>query len=236
MAAKAANKIMKKLLYCPIIHMSADLGSLASEVTKRGIAGLGEDLWKRHMETIRGFWQVVEEYFNSVEVRGFKVYQDGMAADGEMGKNIIEEGVKRGSKNFEIISSLLKRGAVLVRTEDFNLLKLEVDRLLKISRAKTVVRKLAAYLAYRLTKKSLLRRRDEFIARRINETLKDGETGVLFVGAYHDVNRWLAHDIRVKEVKDRRRIADYQRKILFRERKRKEVKELSDYVVSPVEK
>lgn len=226
---------MKKLLYCPIIHMSADLGSLANEAAKRGIAGLGEDLWKRHTETIRGFWQAVEGYFNSIEVSGFKVYQDGMAADGEMGGKIIEEGIKGGSKNFEILSSLLKRGANLVKTEDLNLLKLELDRLIKISKAKTVFSKLVAYIEYRLTKNGLLKRRDEFIARRINETLKDGETGILFVGAYHDVTRWLASDIRVKEVKDRKRVADYQRKFIFRERKGKEVEALSDYLVSPIE-
>ena len=225
---------MKKLLYVPIIHMSADLGSLAHEVTKRGIAGLGEDLWKRHLETIRGFWQAVEEYFISIEVRGFKVYQDGMAADGEMGGKIIEEGVKSGSKNFEIVSSLLKRGAVLVRTEDYNLLKQELDRLLKISKAGTVIRKLAAYLEYRLTKNGLLRRRDEFIARRINETLKAGETGIIFVGAYHDVHRWLASDIMVREVKDRRRVADYQKKFILQGKKTKEVEGLSNYLASPV--
>ncbi len=226
---------MKKLLYVPVIHMSADLGSLAHEAAKRGMAGLGEDLWKRHQETIRGFWQALEVYFNSIEVAGFKVYQDGMAADGEMGKKIIEEGVKSGSKNFEIVSSLLKRGASLVRTEDFILLKLELDRFLKISRAKTVIRKFAAYLEYRLTKNGLLRKRDEFIARRINETLKDGETGILFVGAYHDVNCWLASDIMVKEVKDRKRVAGYQRKFPYWEKRRKEVEALADYLVSPVE-
>ncbi|MBI5886768.1 MAG: hypothetical protein HZB85_09355 [Deltaproteobacteria bacterium] len=226
---------MRKLLYCPIIHMSADLGSLTHEVTKRGTAGLGEDLWKRHQKTIRGFWQAMEAYFDSTPASGFKVYQDGMAADGEMGQKIIEEGVKNGSKNFEIVSSLIKRGAVLVRTEDFNLLKLELDRLIKISKAKTVIKKLAAYLEYILTKNSLLRRRDEFIARRINETLEDGETGVLFVGAYHDVARWLASDISVKEVKDRKRVADYQRRFTLWERKRKEVEELSCYLVSPVD-
>lgn len=226
---------MKKLLYCPIIHMSADLGSLAHEATKRGMAALGEDLWKKHQETIRGFWQTMEDYLNSIEVSGFKVYQDGMAADGEMGKKIIEEGVKSGSKNFEIVSSLLKRGAILVRTEDFNLLKLELDRLVKISKAGGVIRKLAAYIEYMWTKKGLLRSRDEFIARRINETLKDGETGILFVGAYHDVHRWLASDIQVAEVKDRRMVADYQRKFILQGKKAKEVEELSDYLVSPVE-
>ena len=38
---------MRTLLYVPIIHTSADLGSLAKEVTQRGIKDLGEEIWKK---------------------------------------------------------------------------------------------------------------------------------------------------------------------------------------------
>ena len=33
---------MRTLIYVPVIHTSADLGSLAGDVTKRSIADLGE--------------------------------------------------------------------------------------------------------------------------------------------------------------------------------------------------
>ncbi len=42
---------MKRLLYVPIIHTSADLGSMAKDVAKRGKADLGEDIWKEHKKT-----------------------------------------------------------------------------------------------------------------------------------------------------------------------------------------
>ncbi|MEK7220546.1 MAG: hypothetical protein AAB253_05060, partial [candidate division NC10 bacterium] len=44
----------------------------------------------------------------------------------------------------------------------------------------------------------LLRQRDEFIGRRIDETLKEGEVGILFIGLMHRVDRFLAPDIEVQ--------------------------------------
>ncbi len=43
----------------------------------------------------------------------------------------------------------------------------------------------------------ILRRRDAFIAERINGTLKSGETGILFVGSLHNVVPMLDPDIEV---------------------------------------
>ena len=44
----------------------------------------------------------------------------------------------------------------------------------------------------------LLTRRDAFMAKRIGETLPPGATGILFVGALHDVARFLPEDISVE--------------------------------------
>jgi hypothetical protein len=44
---------------------------------------------------------------------------------------------------------------------------------------------------------SLLQRRDHYIARRINETLHAGETGLLFLGMLHSIRSWLDKDVRV---------------------------------------
>ena len=100
---------MRLLIYIPVIHTSADLGSLAKDVTKRGITELGEEVWKEHMKRVEGFWDVISHYFDSMDVSGMKIYQDGMVADGEVGQKIVEEGIKSGSKNYEIISKLLQK-------------------------------------------------------------------------------------------------------------------------------
>jgi hypothetical protein len=44
----------------------------------------------------------------------------------------------------------------------------------------------------------ILRQRDEFIARRVDESLKEGEVGILFIGLMHRVDRFLPADIEVQ--------------------------------------
>lgn len=214
--------------------MSADLGSIANHVDKRGIAVFGEEFWKKHRETISGFWDSIVKYFSNLEVNDFKIYQDGMVADAEVGQKIVEEGVKSGSKNYEIIDDLLKKGAVLVKTEDFALVKEERDRIVKITQAATTTQKLIAYLKYKLAKNRLLKKRDNYIAKRIDETLDYGETGILFLGAYHDIIPKLAKNIQVIEVKEARKISRYQNLLLSARKNKLEFEELNKYLISPV--
>jgi len=225
---------MRKLIYVPIIHMGADLGSIANYVDKRGIAGFGEEFWTRHRETISGFWDSINNYFANLEVKDFKIYQDGLVADGEIGQKIVEEGIKAGSKNYEIIDDLIKRGAILVQTEDFPLVKEERDRIVKITQAKTTTGKLIAYLKYRLAKNRLLKKRDNYIAKRIDETLTQGEVGILFLGAYHNIIPKLAKGVRLIEVKEVEKIKGYQKSLLSFRKNKEEFDQLAKYLISPV--
>ncbi len=225
---------MRRLIYAPVIHMSADLGTIAKHVDKRGVADFGEQFWRKHREVITGFWDSVTKYFSNLQVRNVKIYQDALVVGGDVGQRIIEEGAKAGSKNYELIADLVKRGAILVRTEDFALVKKERDRIVKLMNATTLAEKVMAYLKYRLTKDTLLKKRDNYIAKRIDDTLNHSETGILFLGAYHHIAPKLSKDIQTTEVKDVKKIRDYQR-LLPRMRKRKEqFEDLSKYLVSPV--
>lgn len=226
---------MKTLIYVPIIHTGADLGSLAKDVAKRGIADLGEDFWEKHRERVDRFWDVVLQYFDSVDVSGAKIYQDGMVAEGEIGRKIVEDVVKSGSKNYELITRLLNRGAFLVKTEDFKLVKEERDRLLTITQTKSTTQKLIAFIKYKFIKNRLLKKRDKFIAQRINETLHDGEKGVLFIGAFHNVKKWLLKDIQIKEIKDIQKISKYYRLLPFHDKHRERFEELGRYLIAKVE-
>lgn len=225
---------MRTLIYIPIIHTSADLGSLAEDVTKRGIANLGDELWERHRKTVEGFWDAIAAYSDSIDVSGMKIYQDGMVAEGEIGEKIVEEGVRSGSKNFELLSRLIKRGAILVRTEDFKLVKEERDRLVSITQASCISQKILAFIKYRLKKNRLLEKRDRFISKRISETLSHGERGILFIGAYHNIKKWLPKDIEIREIKDTRKVMRYQSLLPFYKRNKEQFEELSRYLVSPV--
>ena len=88
--------------------------------------------------------------------------------------------------------------------------------------------------AYKTREPSQTQQRDEFIAGRINETLAEGETGILFIGAYHDVVHRLAPDIRVGQVKEVARVKEYHKSLINTKRHDQQLQELGEYLVSPV--
>lgn len=71
-----------------------------------------------------------------------------------------------------------------------------------------------------------------FIARTINETLQDGETAVLLIGAYHNVFPHLSKDILVKEVKEQEKVKAYFDELIQGTDKNK-FEELAKYLISP---
>ena len=225
----------RSLILVPVIHTSVDLGSLAKDIAKRGIAGLGEDVWKGHIRTIEGFWDSIMDYFDSLDMSpGMKIYQDGLVADGEIGQKIVEDCAMAGSRNYELVFRLIKQGAVLVKTEDLKLVLEERDKLLSITKAKSNFQRILAFIRYKFAKGKLLNKRDQFIAHRINETLKSEEKGILFIGASHNVGNGLDSDIKVTEMKDMQKINQYQQMLLRCNKNKTRFEELGKYLVSEV--
>ena len=174
--------------------MESDLGGVAAEVERRSAALCGEGRWARHKEVVSAFWRSIADYLGQIEAGHIKIYQDGLPGGGELGRKIVEEGARRGSKNYEIILDLAKRGAEIMKTEDASLLKEEYERLNLLAEAGKSAGCSGSQGGYGLRKDSLTNRRDRFIARTINETLAEGELGILFIGAYHDLITHLAQD------------------------------------------
>jgi len=225
---------MRKLYLIPIIHMSADMGSMASTLEDSAAAKLTPELWQRHKDIVSVFWDSIGRFLDSLDVNGFKVYQDGLVADGVEGLRIVRESINQGSKNYEIVGRLLERGAVLVKTEALSLVKQEYSYITKMTRSRSVKEREVAALRYKLAQGKLLKQRDEFIAGRINETLTEGEAGILFIGAYHDVIHRLAPDIRVAQVKEVARVRDYHGSLINTKRHDQQLQELSEYLTSPI--
>ncbi|MBI2836595.1 MAG: hypothetical protein HYX85_02755 [Chloroflexi bacterium] len=201
---------MRKLYVVPIVHQKADMGSMAPALEKLVAEEIGQAEWRKHEEEVERFWDSIDAFFSSLDASGLKIYQDGLIADGAAGLKIISEGVKLGSKNYLIIGKLLGRGAKLVKTEDPFLVKGEYDYIAKIARAKSERERETWASRYRLARDRLLHQRDDFIAKRIAETLGEGETGVLFIGASHRVQERLLEDILVITVKDDARVSEYR--------------------------
>ena len=150
------------------------------------------------------------------------------------GRRIVREGISQGSKNYEIVGRLLERGAVLVKTEALSLVKQEYSYITKMTRSRSLKEREVAAFRYKLARGKLLKQRDEFMAGRINETLSEGETGILFIGAYHDVIHRLDPDIKVGEVKEVARVKDYHKSLINKGRYDQYLQELGEYLTAPV--
>ena len=69
---------------------------------------------------------------------------------------------------------------------------------------------------------------------RINETLKEEETGILFFLAYHNVLATLAADIKVVQVKEVAKVGEYHRALISKGSCDQHLLRLLEYPVSPV--
>lgn len=193
----------------------------------------GKEHWNRHKKAVSGFWDSIANFFDLLDASNLKIYQDGLMIDGGLGKKIIEQGARKGSKNHKIVRKLMEKGAKIMKTEDLSLLKEEYNSLIKLSQTKSFLEKMVAYIGYKLRKDPLMEKRDKFIAERINETLRDEEVGVLFIGAYHNVLPRISKDIIVQEVKERSKVKAYFDE-LVRGKDEKRFNELAEYLASPV--
>ena len=223
---------MRKLLYVPVIHMEPDLGSEATAIANKSVSLFGKDRWAKHKESVAKFWDSIADYFATVDASNLKIYQDGLPADGALGRKIIEEAVKRGSKNHQIVLSLMARGAEIRKTEDPSLLKEEYEYITGLTHSRSGAEKSIAYARYKLRKNQLTKERDKFVAKTIDETLKKGETGLLFMGSYHNIFPYLPKDIIVKQIKERNKISAYFTELVIGGEGRK-FDQLSEYLASP---
>lgn len=227
---------MRNLIYIPIIHSSADMGSMASELTRKSINEFGEEFWNTHVDTVNQYWEVIRHYCDTIDFDGkpVKIYQDGMVADGDIALKIMEDSVKAGSKNYEIISRLVNHGATIVKTEDLSMVKKELDMLKSIPTSGSLIMKVIKIIKFKITRHKLLVQRDKFIAETIDRTLAPNETGIIFIGAYHGVLNKLSKDILVKEVKEINKVREYQKLIPFHTKRKQHFDNLSKYLVQPV--
>jgi hypothetical protein len=196
---------MRKLIIVPIFHTDTDMGTFKERMTRIGEEQFGKIEWQHHKESIEKFWEeldrAIEKIIKNIDIGKLKIYQDGQVVDGPVGVKIIEETAEKGSKNHRIILKYIKKGATLMRTESFEALKEEYFLVRDMMTAKTPMEAERAAKAYEERKGELLKRRDKFIAKNIDKTLKEDEIGVLFIGATHNVGDELPPTINVEYLK-----------------------------------
>ena len=189
---------MRRLKYVPIIHTGVEMGSMLGTLKAEYIRRFGIQKWEEHNRIIEDFWQGIRKKIFDLNLNYpcTRLYQDGLPVCGrEM--DLVQELVKMGSPNHRILMDLIHLGAKLEGTEDPKLL-VEEYHFLKNATANPQDQNMGR--RYQQLAKKILQNRDSFIGRRIDETLKKGETGLLFMGITHRVDKTLPRDIEIDYV------------------------------------
>lgn len=189
---------MRKLIYVPVIHTEADMGSVAEPLKKEYIQRYGLKRWEEHTGAINSMWRGIRKkmFDLGLDYKKTKVYQDGLpVCNKELA--IASDLAQAGNENYKIILELVQRGAKLVGTEDPGLLLEEYNYIKAITRINDLEEKGKAIKKYEKKALDILKRRDKYIANRIRKTLMEGETGILFIGMRHKVDEKLSKDIKI---------------------------------------
>jgi hypothetical protein len=185
----------RKLVYIPIIHTAADMGTLAASIRGKKLSMVGRQGLARNVAAVEKMWDKIERVASRLPLTPgtVRVYQDGLPIC-QHEQEIVSELAESGSRNHRLLLQLQSRGARVMGTESPELL-VEEYQLAKASLASGVTAEDAS--RQRQLRDTVLEKRDRFIADRINVTLGDGETGILFIGMLHSLSRFLDSDIRV---------------------------------------
>ena len=186
---------MRTLLAIPIIHTEHDMGTLLEHIQREYVARFGQDKWHAHLRSIDDVWVGIRQMLTLLELPhvSVRLYQDGLPVCGKE-REIVLDLASQGSVNHQLLLELMTKGAQLEGTEDPGLLLQEYrfhQGQLRNSLPEQEQQR------SELSQKLLLQR-DQFIAERINATLRVGEIGLLFLGLAHAVNAFLDADILVK--------------------------------------
>ena len=193
---------MRRLILIKIIHTSVDMGSMSEGLVKEGMAKIGREKWLENQRKIEKFWDDLEKEIDvlNLDYSKTRIYQDGLPCGGELVLRIVWETADKGSKNYQIVRKLIQRGATIEATESPELLRNEYEHIKALFTARTPEDKADAVHRYDQIKDELMQRRDAYIAKSIDLTLKEGETGLLFIGAAHDIIPKLSKEIEVKNL------------------------------------
>ncbi|WP_224249740.1 hypothetical protein [Hyalangium gracile] len=187
---------MRTLIHVPILHSEVDLGSLAEELRRRFQESFGASAWSKRVASVDSMWNSLRTTLLELPIPWEKtrLYQDGLpVCDRE--RDIVQVLASKGSQNHRLLLELMERGATLMGTESPELLVKEYRRGQQLVEAARQSPSETDVRNFKNEGEALLRERDRFIARRIGSTLRDDETGLLFLGLLHRVDDFLDPNI-----------------------------------------
>jgi hypothetical protein len=159
------------------------------------LSALGRRGLKRNAAVVDKMWEELERVVSHLPTpQGtVRVYQDGLPVCGHE-REIVSELAGAGHRNHRLLLKLQAGGALLMGTESPELLVEEYQLATAAFASGAAAR---PELSQNRLRDMLLEKRDRYIGDRINRTLGAGESGILFLGALHEVTQYLDPDIEV---------------------------------------
>jgi hypothetical protein len=168
----------KMLIRVPRMYTEAEI--------KNRLKSLPDDFEKTKNE----FWAYVNEKLTGFVGKVKRVYRDGICVSGE---EALDELAKLDAENFEIAKKLVDGGATFERTEDPMLIAESDNWLSTLSYQEPNIVVSELY-------EETMKERDDFVSKRIDQTLGEEEIGVLFM----DPTRSISLDEKTKIIIMRR--------------------------------
>lgn len=156
---------------------------------------LKKESGKEYRKKIDRYWEEVKNRIEDLEAKLGKInriYHEMVHRPGSEGAEILK---KLSQETHPLVESSLERGSVLQATEDEDALRQSMDWARCLATGPESGQVLAKLTECYVQS---MRKRDEYIGKRIDETLKSGEVGVLFIREGSNVS--LASDIEVFRV------------------------------------
>lgn len=186
----------RQLIHVPILHSLADMGTMGEGLEAAYVERFGRRHWDEYLALLDGFWQAIRTGLEQLGLDYPRVdlYQDGLPVCGRE-LEIVEKAAAAGSENHRLLLDLVAQGATLMGTEDPNLL-LEEYHNVKTALTNSPREACSSEETSQAPRhKETLSKRDAYIGQRIDQTLRTGRTGILFLGMMHNVESFLPVDI-----------------------------------------
>jgi hypothetical protein len=183
---------VRALIYVPIVHSEVELGSIADEFRRRFQEAFGAEQWTRRFASVEAMWEGLSSNLSALPLpwQRTRLYQDGLPVCGRE-HDIVRDLAAKGSRNHQLLTVLMERGATLMGTENPELMIAEYRRIQRLVQAAQRREPNSVVEELRREGEAVLQNRDAFVAQRIDSTLEDGETGILFLGLLHRVDELL---------------------------------------------
>lgn len=193
---------MRVLYYVPMIHSDEELNEVGSILRDLKIKVYGEEAAKRDEMQMEQLWEDIRSWVIKTigNAEGLIIYQDGMPVGPREKIHALFHLIfaeHPHSPFFRFTKELLDAGAILEGTEDLNLVIKRAamyQEMCKAVEEHSSPQEIHDFLTKKVEEQDgLVLQADQFIARRIDETLPENGKGIVFMGYLHKVDRELVN-------------------------------------------